>query len=176
MACQLTAAGEAVALLALIDTMHPRIPVRRMSLASRLERLREEGFAYVSEALRRPWDTARREMELRKVERHLARGQMIPLALRDLHLVENFRRVVSGFDPKPWPGRATLFRAERIPYLYRDAGSAYGWDRCAEHGVDIVHVAGDHHTVLLRRNVEPLARTLGAAIERVANAVRFDAD
>ena len=45
MACQLTAAEEAVALLALIDTMHPRIPVRRMSLASRLERLREEGLA-----------------------------------------------------------------------------------------------------------------------------------
>mgnify|MGYP002401574494 CR=1 FL=1 len=166
MARILTLAGERVALLALIDTMHPRAPVRRTGVGVRLDRLRREGMAYVIEA----WERRRRDWtireDLRKVERHIARGETIPFALRNAHLVRNFRRIAGAYEPKPWPGRATLFRAETIGYLYRDAGPTYGWDREVLGGVEVVAMPGDHHTLLLGKNAEPLARALDAAIER----------
>jgi thioesterase domain-containing protein len=166
MAHLLAAAGQRVDLLALIDTIHPKSPVQRMNLVARLARLREEGWAYVLDGLRRRSDGARKKRELRAIARCLARGEMVPFDLRDLHLVQNFRRAAAAYDPKPWPGRATLFRAAEIAYIYRPARPAYGWEPVVLGGIDVVGVSGNHHTLLQPKNVGPLAGALERAIER----------
>ena len=45
--------------LALIDTFHPEIPVRALTMRARVERLREERLRYVAEALARRRDRLR---------------------------------------------------------------------------------------------------------------------
>jgi thioesterase domain-containing protein len=170
MARLLTGAGDRVGLLALLDTRHPRAPIQRMDLATRLARFRDEGVGYVFDAFRRRRDDAQRKKDLREIDRRLARGETVPFELRNAHLVQNFRSAAAAYCPAPWPGRATLFRAEEIPYIYRAAGPAYGWDLDVLGGVEIVAMPGDHRTLLLGRNAEPLGRALDAAIARAADA------
>jgi thioesterase domain-containing protein len=166
MAKQLTAQADRVALLALIDTMHPAVPARRVSLRARWRRLREEGSGYVAEAVGRRRRLWRQRRDLRSIARCVSRGEPLPFGLRELRLTENFRRIVRGYACEPWAGRATLFRSSVAPRLYPDAGPTYGWEGAVLGGVDVVVVPGDHHTLLRGENARPLARVLAGAIER----------
>jgi thioesterase domain-containing protein len=166
MARRLSSAGERVALLALIDTYFPRAPLQPLTLRSRLERLAKEGRSYVVTSLRRRLADRKRAKDLRLLDEVLARGEKVPFALRDAHLVRSFRRAAALYEPLPWTGHATLFRAEDVPYAYRAAGSAYGWDRVILGGVDAVAVSGSHHTLLLGKNAGPLVRSLSEAVAR----------
>jgi thioesterase domain-containing protein len=165
MARLLATAGEGVALLALIDTYAPQMPVPRMTALTRLARVRDEGMSYVVAALRRQHERVVLARNLRAIERSLAAGQPIPFALREHHLIRNFRRAVSRYQPERWPGRAVLFRAAEIPYLCREGGPTYGWNRLLDR-VEVVAMPGSHHTLLLGKNVAPLVGALDAAIER----------
>ena len=62
---RLTALGQEVGLLAFIDTFHPRMPARDITVLSRLERLHREGFSYIRKAL----ETQRRETQAARDER-----------------------------------------------------------------------------------------------------------
>jgi thioesterase domain-containing protein len=166
MAKQLTTQNERVALLALLDTMHPTVRPRQLGLRGRWQRLRAEGPKYVVEAVERRRRSWRRQRELRAIARHVARGKPVPFALRELRLIENFRRIVHGYKWGPWAGRATLFRAATISDLYPDAGPSYGWEPHVAGGVEVVRIPGNHHTLLLGKNAEPLARALAVTIDR----------
>jgi thioesterase domain-containing protein len=166
MAQKLTTAGERVGLLALIDTYGPNTQAEPMTLRSRVDRLRIEGSVYVAGAIRRQLEERRTSRSLKLLDACLARGQTVPFALRDLHLVRSFRRAAMAYAPRPWPGHATLFRAERVPYTLRSAGPAYGWDQVILGGVEIVRVPGSHHSLLLGMNADLFARSLSDAVER----------
>jgi thioesterase domain-containing protein/aryl carrier-like protein len=170
MAHVLTEAGQEVRLLAFIDTFHPQMPLRAVTMRTRLERLRREKFQYVVEALARQRDVLRGAKTVREIEEHRTRGETIPFAVRDFHLTRNFGQAASRYRPKPWPGRAILFRAAEIAYIYRDAGPCYGWERDVLGGVEIVAVPGNHATLLLGQNAELLVRSLNAAIARAQHA------
>jgi thioesterase domain-containing protein len=170
MAQILTEQGQEVRLLAFLDTFHPQMPLRRVTMGTRLARLRSEKFHYVVEALARQREVLRGAMTVREIEEHLSRGETIPFALRDFHLTRSFGQAASRYRPKPWPGRAILFRAAEIGYIYRDAGPSYGWDRHVLGGVEIVAVPGNHATLLLGQNAEILVRSLSAAIAEAQHA------
>ena len=166
MARLLTIANEPVGLLALLDTYHPDTKLRRMTFATRIARLREEGISYVVGALRRRREDEKRASDRRAIEGHRARGEIIPFELRDLHLVEHFRAIARRYRPRPWSGRATLFRTRSIKPIYEDPGPTYGWDRCALGGVEIVEIPGDHRTMMHGTNARLLGRALDTALER----------
>jgi thioesterase domain-containing protein len=172
MARLLSSAGEAVSLLALIDTMHPLVPVRNINMLTRLVRLRAEGGRYLVGAVQGRQQRRARARNLEAIERHLARGEAVPFALREDHLVQSYRMAVEAYAWAPWRGRATLFRSARLPFLYEAAGPAYGWGEYVLGGIDIVILPGDHHTILLGRNAEPLGRELDAAIATAAGDPR----
>jgi acyl transferase domain-containing protein/thioesterase domain-containing protein/acyl carrier protein len=167
MAQRLSAAGQDVKVLALIDTFHPEIPVRALTMRTRVERLREERLRYVVEALARRWDRLREPAHLRAIDDHRARHKPVPIALRDFHLTRTFDKAAWRYRPTPWPGRATLFRANEVAYIYRDAGPCRGWERHILGGIDVVPVPGDHATVVLGRSAEVIGRSLSAAIARI---------
>jgi phthiocerol/phenolphthiocerol synthesis type-I polyketide synthase E len=166
MAQRLHAAGQEVKLLALIDTFHPEIPVRAVTMRARVSRLREEKLRYVAEALARRRDRLREPINQRAIDEHRARREPVPFALREFHLTRNFDAAAWRYRPRPWPGRAILFQAEQVAYIYRDAGPYYGWERHVLGGIEVVPVPGDHATVVLGRSAEVLVRSLGAAIAR----------
>jgi thioesterase domain-containing protein len=177
MAQRLTASGEAVGLLAFIDTFHP-IPVftRLERLGRRLSRLRRQGLPYfVLRALKERRKLAQEARDLHVSEEHLANSDPIAFALRDpylspdIDLSPNFARAARHYFPKPWPGRAMLIRAEEVAIYWMDGlGPTYGWDRHILGGIEIVTVPGNHNTVVLGPNAELVVRWLNAAIDRAS--------
>jgi acyl transferase domain-containing protein/thioesterase domain-containing protein len=160
MARRLTDAGEKVELLAFIDTFHPQMPMRKYTLRTRAARLRSDGFRYVTGTLVRLRDEVAMARDEWLIERLLARGEPIPFDLRESHLTRTFDRAGLRYRPRPWPGRAIMYRASHVEPLYADAGPSYGWDQQVLGGVEIVLVPGNHHTLLLGTNVERLVQSL----------------
>lgn len=90
----------------------------------------------------------------------VANHEPVPFDLRDFHLTGNFERAAARYRPRPWAGRATLFRATQVDPLYAVGGPSYGWDQDVLGGVEIVLVPGNHDTLLLGANAEPLVNRL----------------
>jgi thioesterase domain-containing protein len=170
MARRLTALGLEVGLLAFLDTFHPQMSVRDITLFSRLERLQREGVSYVREALERQRHSAQVARDDREIEGHVARGEAIPFNLRELYLWRNFERAQAVYLPGPWTGHATLFRAAELDYCFEGGGPTYGWDRDVLGGVDVITIPGNHSTLLVGANAELLVRSLSAAIDHVSRA------
>ena len=166
MAQQLTAAGERVGLLAFIDTFHPQMHVRRVTMSMRFERLRDEGVPYLEGAVRGQLERRARRAAQAKVAALLAAGAPIPPELRDIHLTQAFEVAAAKYRPKPWAGSATLFRAEEVAYVFQGGGPSYGWGDVVLGGIDIVAVPGNHDTLLLEPSATILVRSLGKALAR----------
>lgn len=157
MARQLVAAGELVALLALIDASSPdahravvpfyyTVYVRSGRRAFALDRLVSDG------RLKRnpnPWKL--RELSDDALLRYRRVEQATTAATR-------------AYRPGPYGGRVDLIRASA-----QDSRLAYephvGWGRCAEGGLRIHDVPGDHVTLLSQPWVMPLAERLRACLD-----------
>ncbi len=166
MARRLTEAGEHVALLALIDTLHPQSKPRELNARTRLARLWEEGFRSITDAVRRHWDAIGIEADRLTIDGCIARGEPIPFAMREMHLIRSFRRAMRRYAPRQWGGEAVLFRAREVPFLYRHLPPSLGWERDILGGVRIVAVGGSHFTVLRPGNAGKLGDSLREAVDQ----------
>ncbi len=164
---RLEESGERVGLLAFIDTFHPQMPVARISMGSRLQRLRSEGLAYVREVIERRQKRAADAAADRAIATHLAAGEPIPFALREPYVRRAFEEAARRYRPRPWVGTATLFKAAEVAYYFRPGGPCYGWERDLLGGVDLVPMEGNHDTIVLgangRRVGEELSRRIALA-------------
>jgi acyl transferase domain-containing protein/thioesterase domain-containing protein/aryl carrier-like protein len=166
MAQQLKALGEEVPLLVFFDTYHPQMPLRAVSLSRRLSRLRKEGLRYVKELARDRIERARVVHERLQIKLCLLRGRPVPHALRDRQLTESFGRAAALYRPQPWQGKAVLFRAESVPFVFSGGGPDYGWDSVVLGGVKTVMIPGNHDTLLLGANAKVLMGPLNAALDQ----------
>jgi thioesterase domain-containing protein len=96
----------------------------------------------------------------------LLRGRPVPHALRDRQLTESFGRGAALYRPQPWQGRAILFRAESVPFVFSGGGPDYGWDSVVLGGVKTVMIPGNHATLLLGPNAKVLMGPLNAALDQ----------
>ncbi|HEY0735912.1 MAG TPA: amino acid adenylation domain-containing protein, partial [Herpetosiphonaceae bacterium] len=168
MAHQLTAQGEEVALLALIDTWAPRdeaapavdpttllrwfaIDLGRTvgaDLAGSVDVLSalppEQQLAYVLDQARAsgalPPDLGERELR----------------AYLDVFTAS--LRAMQDYRPRPYAGRVTLFRAGDRPL--DAAGATLGWDALAAAGISLRVIPGDHYTIVRQPHVAALAEQL----------------
>ncbi len=170
MAQLLAQAGDSVAMLVLLDTYHPQMPMSLFNFRTRIERLREEKLNYVREALHRTFvENKRVAREDAQIAELVRRGEPMPAELRDRHLSVSFGHAASQYIPKPWSGEATLLRAEDVSYVHRAGGAAYAWDKLMR--VHVVQTPGNHATLLLEPNASVLVRTLGALLERAQQSI-----
>jgi thioesterase domain-containing protein/aryl carrier-like protein len=165
MAQQLKALGEEVPLLVFFDTYHPQMPIRAVTLGRRLRRLRKKGFSYVKEIALERIDRARAMHERTQIKLCLLGGRPVPHALRDRHLTENFGEAARRYRTQSWQGKALLFRAETVPFVFSGGGPSYGWDSVVLGGVKTVMIPGDHDTLLLGPNAKVLMGPLNEALE-----------
>ncbi len=180
MAHQLEAAGEDVAVLAMLDTPIPMRPVltRRDKMIIKAHELRRKGVGYLGE-----WFAKRLRWELDK--RKPIPGDSNTEANFNDHKIETaFREALVSYDLKPWHGPLTLFRppldrhwkvshgrwvsAER-EYVFDDNA----WTQWAP-GTDTVEVTGDHYNMVLVPNVSVLAEHLKEIIEQAENPVTIN--
>jgi amino acid adenylation domain-containing protein len=165
LARQLTAAGDKVALLALLDTWSPLMQPGPPGLATRLARLRDDGLRYLPRLVKRRLAMRAEGREQAKVQRMIALNEPVPPEYREMYLFHRIGAVIKRYQARPWDGAATLFRAQ-TNYAFSGGGSAFGWDLLMPGRVEVVTVPGEHMTFLTRPHVIPLARALDAVIAR----------
>ena len=172
MAQQLCAAGEEVALLAFFDTNGPGYPhyLPTMTACRRelgwwrdraalhwenlLATERRKRLAYIREKVQR-WNKQTR-WKLQAIKYRLQQRVdrvFWPEAIRRVQ-VRGYR-AATAYEPKPYAGRATLFRATEQPRgIYEDR--TLGWGFLVLGGLEIFETPG-HHGAIVR---EPRARVL----------------
>lgn len=176
MARRLSHSGEAIGVLAFIDTFHPQMPTPTINAWTRLERLRDEGLSYVRDGLIRTWQSFADARATRRLDEHLAARQPVPLPLRERHLIRSFKQAAHRYVPRPWPGKAVLFRAEQVDYYDRAGGLTYGWDSVILGGIEIVPVPGDHSSILAGSNAARIAHRLAQTLDAVNAATDQESD
>jgi amino acid adenylation domain-containing protein len=170
MAQRLQAAGEDVALLALIDLYRPGV----FEPSSRRERwgrtLREGNLPSLLHKAKRKMErdaayTARQLL----VRYHLARGHTIPYDLRDFWLTGCFLEAVERYRLRPYAGRLTVFRAREANPARGELDPDLGWAGLAREGVAAYEVPGDHHTLTREPNVQVLAAHIESCLRGSVN-------
>jgi thioesterase domain-containing protein/acyl carrier protein len=186
MAQQLHARGERVALLAVLDHTPPPVRYRRFVWAPTLGMdLVLNAVQWVAEDVWRAgsgWKLAtfrsRARVATRQTLNLLMRsgaasgrtdveeifaGRELPGPFRQL--LETHYQAMRDYQPRPYPGRVTLFRA-RVRPLLRAHGRDLGWRPLARGGLRIITVPGNHETILKPPHVKVLAATLLAELNK----------
>lgn len=184
-ALQLTRAGEKVALLGVFDTAVPGVLSGVQQMSAVAQRLQHHWRNLRSLPAPDMWsylgDTA--EVIASRAQRTFTRftrssGEGTPATTRSVfdELDRRNRAMLEAYSqqvPAPYPGRITLFLAERTSQsgLSTDLDARLGWKRFARSGVDVHRVSGSHLSMLEPPDVDGLARTLRECLAR-ADAVR----
>jgi thioesterase domain-containing protein len=160
MAQQLSAAGESIAFLGLLDTYAPMAATRggtltfggivKNVLSTPLKRLFQYGVSFTRDRITR----------FEPIRRMMMRAEVIPTMLR-LRLISDF---ISNYKPKPYAGRMDFFKSMRPPLMIRHAPPPpleLGWTDLAAGGLAIHEIDGDHMEIVK----EPLAAVTAARIQ-----------
>jgi thioesterase domain-containing protein len=169
MARQLREAGEAVELVALLDSYAPKSkqsqPLNINAIGNVLAAFPHWFIDFISLRPKKMLARLRRRLSMfgpRRTEITLQRVMdEVPQALPDLHrrFMEAHYRSILAYQPQPYSGRVTLFRA-RAQALSRIADPHKGWDHLALEGVELREFSGSHHTLLIEPSVGHLAEQL----------------
>jgi amino acid adenylation domain-containing protein len=166
MAQQLMREGQEVALLALLDTVHPSISRRGPSFQQRLRSGRRLG------EILPPWLTrriGRRVMAVRRARQLIRAGKFVPDRLRQILVFDTFMSALRAYYPERYPNKIHLFQA--IEGNARHLGAGHGWTGVAENGVEVQDVPGTHRGMLYAPNIGVVAARLRAIIDaEVSNA------
>lgn len=169
MAHQLEAAGEAVALLVLLDTPLPVRPALKPldKALIKLSELREKGLAYLAEWARSRWEWERR--------RTRARPEAAGSAAFHNHAIERaFRGALPGYA-LPLRAGATLLLRPQLDRHWKVTGGRWV-SRAREYvfpdndltryapALEVIEVPGDHDSMVLEPGVRVTAARLAAAL------------
>ncbi|MGB8840145.1 MAG: amino acid adenylation domain-containing protein [Aliidongia sp.] len=178
---QLEAAGETIALLAMIDSWAPHYIADLGPIRGRLA-----DYAYRWHLIRQDWRRARKEPGgvarfianrtfMRKIARMLGRsgmpaevdsaaqGQYVTPDGYDRWLLEYLLRMVKRYRPGRYAGKITIFRSAEEPrglFLDQDLG----WHRYSAQEIDVVSVPGDHFTIFTEPGVGQVARHIATCL------------
>jgi thioesterase domain-containing protein len=183
MAQQLRAQGEKIALLAMLDQPAPKSGYE----SPRINMTFIRGFAgnllywvrdFRSITRREQRGRIRRKLRLRRngtpdgeldLSLYVDDVNRVPQQYREL--VRKHLLALVAYQPKPYDGRVTLFRAPRQPLICTfDPHQA--WDHLAKGGVEVYPIAGTHRNLL----EEPHVQVLAAAIKEALAAASARAD
>jgi thioesterase domain-containing protein/acyl carrier protein len=186
MAQQLHAQGEAVPFLAILDHTPPPVRYRRFTWSLRLpvdlvlnaarwlvEDIWNAGRGSRLAALRGRLAVAMAQLRGALRARGPATGRTdAEEILGHQGLPDSFRegmalryQALREYQPKPYPGRVTLFRA-RVRPLLRLHGRDLGWARLAGGGLDVIDIPGNHQTLLTAPHVTRASQALLARLCR----------
>jgi amino acid adenylation domain-containing protein len=178
MACQLSAAGQEVALLALLDTypagyfkllpgsgtLGQRASRYAKKLESHLENLRQLGarakVAYLRNKLRYAPDKIKHKLYRRAYKLHKRFGRPLPPVLKNIEEI-NFT-AVKDYVPQTYAGSVTLFLASD---LTADYDLHDGWRELVEGGIDTHEIPGNHINIIKEPYVSALAEKLRSCLD-----------
>jgi amino acid adenylation domain-containing protein len=178
---QLTAAGEKVALVIMIQSIHPEAmnftpntPAlnrwwyrMQMRASLELENLSNGREGNVSERLVHLWDVVRVRTSI--VYRHMTGKDLsMPPELSELYYSEalavEHKKAMDAYRPAPYGGDVLVFRAStQLAGLIPD--EHLGWDRTIHVKLEVVEVPGHQQNLMLEPNVSQLAKELSVRLK-----------
>jgi thioesterase domain-containing protein/acyl carrier protein len=180
MACQLKSQGEEVCLLALFDTGNPayyrsmpRFRALKLQTLRKLKRLQyrlaEIRDVAAGEQVKlgsELFQSARTKIStwLWNAGYTASRWSHRPLPETLWDNLKLFTHAATLYQPKPYQGRVVLFKAEEQKAQYGN-DIKLGWGNLAVGGVHVIHVPGDHMSLLEKPKVFVLADHLRACME-----------
>jgi amino acid adenylation domain-containing protein len=178
---QLAAAGEDVALVAMIQTTNPqtvqsgkRDPAlrrwwNRAAKRADLERsnFAHRGLGYLQERFRRAVEVAQAR-SLLKFDSLMTNGGPRPTRTSVPYILEalgiEHDRAFDSYQPRFYDGRVVLFRASKqLPELAENR--TLGWDAILRDNLTVFEIPGHQQNLLAQPNVTILAEKLSAALE-----------
>ena len=173
---QLVNQGHQVGLLAIFDARNHayyrhnsnegRISVPWKSIPVLFERLRQlktaDAFRYIVVRLGERWQTGRRRAAARLTE---IRTRPSRDRLTDIERIVVLAQ--EKFEPKLYPGRVALFRADT-----KSDDHLSGWAEVISGPVDVQEIPGTHLGIFFDPHVEHLANRLAACLDRANDLVK----
>lgn len=160
---QLRSAGEQISILAILEADARGTPSWRRVI---------DTIRYQFDVVHELPTSQRAPYLWRAVLRSGWRWKAAPLAQKPSREVKNIvwsaiERAVQAYQPRPYPGPVTLFRAtdRRVTGTY---GRTLGWRRLALGGIRVIDVPGTHSTVLRPGSEPPMAAKLRAVLDELA--------
>jgi amino acid adenylation domain-containing protein len=183
---RLVAAGQAVGILAMFDTNAPGYPKYLPAITSFRRRLNHVRFRAelhwsniraAKGPLRREYISAKagrfvRQYRVKTWRKIQAVGKkverlLLPRAIREVN--KGGHQANRTYEPVPYPGKVTLFRATEQPYgIEPDATN--GWSTYAAGGVEIHDIPGHHGAIVREPRAGTLVRALAACLDAAADA------
>jgi len=174
MARQLRAAGQQVAILALLDTQIGNASQSR--IAASKERLTRTvafniryafhiGLASFARQKMKNW-RMRANIRLWIIKNSLG----VNPSARALDVEEAFLLALRNYIPQTYDGDASLFRAKDELCSYSDP--TLGWGELIKGRLEILEISGDHDTILREPHIGMLARVLNSCLDAVQAAGR----
>ena len=176
MAQQFQAQGQEVALVAMIDSLPPGYADNTSLLYSlvhtskklayyHLPNLRRltprEQIAYIAEKSDKVWFTLRMQLNKLLYGLHLTYQPVgNPLA----EVQDALQNALDTYQPKPYNGQITLFRASRLPAAV-ERDPQFGWGAFALDGVEAHEIPAYFTTAIFEPSVQTLAAHLRLVIE-----------
>jgi amino acid adenylation domain-containing protein len=178
---QLTAAGQKVALVVMVQSIHPEAmdfkpdtPAfkrfwyqMKMRASLEWENLSHGRKGYVSERLWHLWDVVRVRTS---IAYHNMTGKKLSMSpeLSKLYFFEalgvEHKKAMDKYRPAPYSGDALVFRASKqLAGLIAD--EHLGWDRTFRGKLDVCEVPGHQQNLLLEPNVSQLAKELSIRLK-----------
>lgn len=168
---QLRSAGEAVALVALIDSTAVKSAIEDVMSkddAGFLADFFSDMMTLDEHQLRsmNPEEQIAYLVEQARAQQVITDDFGIPQATRLIKVFKNNGRSIVNYELKPYNGPVHLFRPEHESHMaYSGSDSlTLGWEKLARGGIHAVHVPGDHGTMLMMPHVKVLAEKMEDAI------------
>ncbi|MBW4546637.1 MAG: amino acid adenylation domain-containing protein [Symplocastrum torsivum CPER-KK1] len=168
---QLTAQGQAVGLVALLDSYSPGEPEGLSQLKQvsvHISNFFQSGPAYIVKKVKTKIEELTNRFQLISCKFYQWSGRPLPQTLRLLMILEENRQAGEKYVPQVYSGQVTLFRSTDDQKYFSRAylESGYGWQDLAAGGVEIHDIPGDHLGILAEPNVQVLGEKLSKCLEQ----------
>jgi thioesterase domain-containing protein len=172
MAHQLLNAGETVGLLGMLDT-RAKDYTPEMPNEDKSEKLQKQGrlMGFFRSNKGHGSGKAWAEFFLKDLKERRVRYvttiaakmfSTLPAFLKNTHEINAV--AARNYNPKPFPGKLTLFRASK--QTNANIPSDNGWSSIFEEGIEIHEIPGDHWQVLSEPGIDVLAKTIHGCLSR----------
>ncbi|MDX2158549.1 MAG: SDR family NAD(P)-dependent oxidoreductase [Hyphomicrobiaceae bacterium] len=166
MARQIEAAGQKVALLAMIDSLAPT-HAHGASIADWLRFAYREGIDRLAEQLKLGLQQTVEQWSRRLQPQAGSKESVDQLVVNSERVFDAYVRAQSHYYTRPYAGEVVLFRAVRGGIPFQMAGPTLGWDQHVGERIEVHDIDGNHATIIEPPSVNDIASTIEARLERL---------
>ncbi len=178
MARQLTADGQEVAFVGVIDIENPSVELESFSPWQRVLFNWQQNAANTP-ATQRVWKIVKRlfqgiankaKYKVETAVHHHSPPGACSSKRRMGQLNTINSEALHAYRPMPWKGKVTLFRAKEQPD-HSQLPADYGWESVATHGVEAYDVDGRHLSIFDPENVSSVTAAMRVALAKVNRTI-----